>query len=78
MQCGDNQCAEEWGQLETIIRNQNCVTRCPDGLPLYANYGKGVVFWQTDAQAARWINGTAEFGRAIGGIVISSSRVLTA
>ena len=63
MDCGDNQCAEEWGQQETIIRNQNCVTRCADGLPLYANYGKGVAFWQTDAVASRWINGTSSFGR---------------
>ena len=48
---------------ETIIRNQNCVTHCPDGLPLYADYGKGVMLWQTDAVASRWINGTAAFGR---------------
>ena len=63
MQCGDNQCADEQLALENLIRSQNCVARCADGLPLYANYGKGVVFWQTDSVAQRWINGTAAFGR---------------
>ena len=29
---------------------------------LYNNYGKGVMFWETDAQAARFVNGTASFG----------------
>ena len=63
MECGDNQCADDFGRLESTISNQTCVTRCADGLALYANYGKGVMFWNSDANAARWINGTSSFGR---------------
>jgi hypothetical protein len=33
-----------------------------DGRARYSNYGKGVAFWETDAQAARFLNGTASFG----------------
>jgi hypothetical protein len=29
---------------------------------IYNNYGKGVMFWETDAQAARFVNGTPSFG----------------
>ena len=32
-----------------------------DGHPLYANVGKGVMFWQTDAQAARFVNHVTHF-----------------
>jgi hypothetical protein len=28
----------------------------PDGRARYANYGKGVAFWETDAEAARFVN----------------------
>jgi Bacterial TSP3 repeat len=33
-----------------------------DGRARYTNYGKGVIFWQSNAQAARFLNGTAAFG----------------
>jgi hypothetical protein len=33
-----------------------------DGRARYTNYGKGVIFWQSNAQAARFLNGTASFG----------------
>jgi hypothetical protein len=34
-----------------------------DGRARYTNYGKGVIFWETATQAARFINGTPSFGR---------------
>jgi hypothetical protein len=62
MRCGPPGC-DGYTQLENQIRAMNCVTRCADGRMLYANYGKGVMFWETDAQSAQWINGTSSFGR---------------
>lgn len=35
------------------------VDLAPKGILLYANYGKGVAFWETDAEAAKFVNGYA-------------------
>jgi hypothetical protein len=50
-------------QLESLIRDLNCVNRCANGGLLYTNYGKGVTLWDPDEKATQWINGTSTFGR---------------
>jgi hypothetical protein len=32
-----------------------------DGRPFYANYGKGILFWQTDPQATQFVNSHTQF-----------------
>jgi PKD domain len=45
----------------TVLETIN--NRLPaDGRARYSNYGKGVLVWETDAQAARFLNGTPSFG----------------
>ena len=39
----------------TIMQQLNAALPA-DGKIRYANYGKGVVFWETDAEAARFVN----------------------
>jgi hypothetical protein len=42
---------------------ENTISSFPnDGRAIYANYGKGVLLWETVAEAQRWINGTSTFG----------------
>ncbi len=53
----DMRCATCFSQLESTIGS---LPR--DGRMVYANYGKGVLLWQSDSSAQRWINGTAAFG----------------
>jgi hypothetical protein len=38
------------------MRSLRAAVTAGDGRLRYANYGKGVVFWNTDAQAARYVN----------------------
>ena len=56
MRCGPG--ATCYQQLENLIR-----TLPQDQRMLYANYGKGVLLWETEAEASRFINGTSSFGR---------------
>jgi hypothetical protein len=45
----------------TVLETIN--NRLPDdGRARYTNYGKGVAFWESDGQAARFLNGTPAFG----------------
>jgi hypothetical protein len=53
----DMQCGTCWPDLENVIRGLPADNRF-----LYSNYGKGVLLWQDDAEAARWLNGTSSFG----------------
>ena len=57
MRCGPPGC-DGYTQLENVIRGFP-----NDGRALYANYGKGVLLWESQADAARWLNGTPAFGR---------------
>ena len=50
MQCGPPGC-----DGYSVMRNDNAATP-NDGKARYANYGKGVMFWETDAQAEPFIN----------------------
>jgi hypothetical protein len=60
MRCGGADSC--YSQLEALIAGLP-----QDGRALYANYGKGLIFgWPwltTEAQAQRYVNGTASFGR---------------
>ena len=46
----DEQCG--YTVMETLLQN------APEGFLTYANFGKGVAFWETDEEAARFVNYT--------------------
>ena len=50
MQCGPPNC-DGYGRLNQILAGLP-----DDGRARYNNYGKGVMFWHSDQDAARWVN----------------------
>jgi hypothetical protein len=53
MSCGPPAC-DGYSELRTILAG---LPR--DGRARYNNWGKGVIFWESDANAQRWLNGDA-------------------